>query len=94
MKKIFTILSIALLSMTFTGCEKEVQEIQDTSHITITIFRCPSVNQIILKYIILPLTCHIYHHHTLAMIVEREEIYIQIKNKKPMSKIKITDDFR
>ena len=40
MKKIFTILSIALLSMTFTGCEKEVQEIQDTSYTTITFFRC------------------------------------------------------
>ena len=45
MKKIFTILSIALLSITFTGCEKEVEEveeIQDTSHATITIFRCTS----------------------------------------------------
>ena len=40
MKKIFTILSIALFSMTFTGCEKEVQEIQDTSYTTITFFRC------------------------------------------------------
>ena len=40
MKKIFTILSIALLSMTFTGCEKETQEIQGTSHTTITLFRC------------------------------------------------------
>ena len=42
MKKIFTILSVALLSMTFTGCEKEAQEIQDTSHITTTTFRCTS----------------------------------------------------
>lgn len=40
MKKISTILSIVLLSMTFTGCEKEVQEIQHTPNATITVFRC------------------------------------------------------
>ena len=40
MKKIFTILSITLLSMTFTGCEKEVQEIEYTPNATITVFRC------------------------------------------------------
>lgn len=40
MKKIFTILSIALFSITFMGCEKEAQEIQDELHTTVTIFRC------------------------------------------------------
>lgn len=40
MKKIFIILGIALFSITFTACEKEVQEIQYTPNATITVFRC------------------------------------------------------
>jgi len=40
MKKIFTILSIALLSMTFVSCEKEVKEVEENTNVTTTSYYC------------------------------------------------------
>ena len=40
MKKIFTILAIAVFSMTFTACEKEVEEQESTLNKTTTSYYC------------------------------------------------------